>query len=116
MQVHLERFLAPLEHLRRLELITLYCDGGQFVDAYRWERFIIKHFPGLLTFNFKFSSWQTDRNVIDQYRRPFWLDKHWYVAYDSGQSFLFTVPYFAPSSINHSSDPISPDCTTLPIE
>jgi hypothetical protein len=38
------------------------------------------------------------------------------VAYDSGQSFLFTVPYFAPSSIHHSSDPISPDCTTLPIE
>jgi hypothetical protein len=99
-----------------LELIILFCGEGQFVDAYRWERFIIENFPRLLTFNFKFSSWQMDRNVIDQYRRSFWLDKHWYVAYDAGQSFLFTVPYFASSSIHYSSDPISPDCTTLPIE
>ncbi len=57
-----------------------------------------------------------DRDVIDQYRRSFWLDKHWYVAYDSDISCLFTVPYFAPSLMNHSSDPIPSDCTTLPIE
>jgi hypothetical protein len=116
MQMHLERFLAPLQRLRRLELITSHGAEHQFLDAYRWEIFIIEHFPQLLTFNFKFFSRNIDRNVIDQYRRPFWLDKHWYVACDSSNSFLYTVPYFAPTSINHSSTSISPDCTTLPIE
>jgi hypothetical protein len=88
----------------------------QFFDAYRWEIFIVEHLPQLLTFNFKFFSLNIDQNIIDQYRRPFWLDKHWYVACDASQSSLFTVPYFAPSSINHSFAPISPDYTTLPIE
>jgi hypothetical protein len=77
-------------------IISLYCGEGQFVDAYRWERFLIEHFPRLLRFNFKFCSLN-----IDQYRHLFWLDKHWYVAYDSSNSFLYTVPYFAPSLINH---------------
>ncbi len=31
--VHVERFLAPLQRLRRLELITLYCVEGQFIDG-----------------------------------------------------------------------------------
>jgi hypothetical protein len=100
----------------QLELITTFCGEGQFADANRWERFIIENLPELLTFNFNFSCCQTDENVIDQYRRPFWLDKHWYVVYDSNLSILFTVPRFAPSSMHHSREPISPDCTTVPIK
>jgi hypothetical protein len=73
------------------------CAARQFFDAYRWEIFIVEHLPQLFTLNFKFFSWNIDQNIIDQYRcPPFWLDKHWYVTCDSSQSFLFTVPYFAP--------------------
>jgi hypothetical protein len=100
----------------QLELITIFYGEGQFASANRWKRFIIENLPGLLTFNFNFSCWQTDENIIDQYRRPFWLDKHWYVVYDSNLSILFTVPRFAPSSMHHSREPISPDCTTVPIK
>jgi len=116
MRVHLEQFLASLQRLRRLELVISNGAEHQLLDAYQWEIFIIKNLPRLLTFNFKFFCSNIDRNVVDQYRRPFWLDKHWYVALDSSHSFLFTVPYFAPSSINNSLAPISPDSTTLPIE
>jgi len=116
MRVHLERFLAPLERLRRFELVISSGAERQFLDAYRWEIFFIEHLPRLLSFNFQFFCWNIDQNIIDQYRRPFWLNKQWYVACDSSHSSLFTVPHFAPSSNNHSSSPISPDFTTLPIE
>jgi hypothetical protein len=94
----------------------MYCGEGQFTNANQWERFILEYLPRLFTFNFKFSCWQTDETIIDQYRRPFWLDKHWYVAYNSNISLLFTVPHFAPTSILHSPNLQTSDCTTLPIE
>ncbi|CAF4410493.1 unnamed protein product, partial [Rotaria sp. Silwood2] len=36
----------------------------------------------------------------------------WYVAINLNLSLLFTVPYFAPTSMNDSCEPILSNCTT----
>ncbi|CAF1482883.1 unnamed protein product [Rotaria sp. Silwood1] len=115
--VHLERFLAPLQCLRRLELVIARDAKRQFLDAGQWENFITEYLPRLITFEFKFSSeWRIGQYELDQFRSPFWLDKRWFIAYNSSRSCLFTVPYFVPTSIKHSFVPVSPNLTTLPIE
>jgi hypothetical protein len=116
MRSYLERFLAPLQRLRGLELVIPFAAEHSFLDADQWERFLSNHLPRLSTFNFQISSWSSDTDVIEQYRRPFRLNRHWYVACDPTYSSLFTVPYFASTSMNHSSVPVSSNCTTLPIE
>ncbi|CAF1126266.1 unnamed protein product [Rotaria sordida] len=116
-RVDLERFLAPLQCLRRLELVIVRGAERQLLDAFQWENFITEHLPRLITFEFKFSSfWRIGQYELDQFRSPFWLDKRWFIAYDSSGSCLFTVPYFAPTSIKHSFVPVSPNLTTLPLE
>ncbi|CAF0831773.1 unnamed protein product [Adineta steineri] len=116
MRSYVERFLAPLQRLRRLELVIPFSAEHSLFDADQWERFLSNHLPRLSTFNFNISSWGSDTNIIDQYRRPFWLNRHWYVACNDDHSSLLTVPYFASTLMNHSSTPLSPNCTTLPIE
>ncbi|CAF4088314.1 unnamed protein product [Adineta steineri] len=116
MRSYVERFLAPLQRLRRLELVIPYGAENSFLDADQWERFLSNHLPRLSTFNFNITPYSSGTNVIDQYRRPFWLNRHWYVACDETHSYLFTVPYFASTLMNHSSVPVSSNCTTLPIE
>jgi hypothetical protein len=115
-RVHLEQFLTALQRLRRLELVVSFGGELDLLDGYQWEIFIIERLPLLSTFNFKFCMENMNRNVLDQYRSRFWLDRHWYVAYLDSHSFLFTVPYFVPISINDSYSPILSDSTTLPIE
>ena len=116
-RVHVERFLAPFECLRKLELIISMGADRSFLDASRWEKFLTKSLPNLATFDFNICSLHgINRKVIERYRRPFWLDRRWYVACNEGYSSLFTVPHFAPTSISSSSRPISSDYTTLPIE
>ncbi|CAF1256343.1 unnamed protein product [Rotaria sordida] len=88
----------------------------RLLNANRWEKFIIEHLPKLTNFDFKFFSGNINHKVLNRYRSSFWLNKHWYVAFNSNLSLIFTVPYFAPTSINDSCEPISSNCTTLPIE
>ncbi|CAF1177792.1 unnamed protein product [Rotaria sordida] len=88
----------------------------RLLNANRWEKFIIEYLPKLKNFNFKFFSRNINYKVLNRYRSSFWLNKHWYVAFDLNLLLLFTVPYFAPTSMNDSSEPISSNCTTLPIE
>ena len=116
MQTHLEQFLAPWKDLRRLELITKAYGQSQLTDGIEWERFVLRYLPRLSKFDFNFSCRQIDPNVINAYRRPFWIDRHWYVLYETHRSVLYTVPRFVPSSVHPSCHPISPNCTTLPIE
>ncbi|CAF1394533.1 unnamed protein product [Adineta steineri] len=116
MRSYVERFLAPLQRLQRLELVIPSLAEHSFLDAGQWERFLSSHLSRLSTFNFIISSWSSGTNIIEQYRRPFWLNRHWYVACDETHSYLFTVPYFASTLMNHSSVPVSSNCTTLPIE
>ncbi|CAF1503212.1 unnamed protein product [Adineta steineri] len=116
MRSYVERFLAPLQRLRRLELVIPSLAEHSFLDAGQWERFLSSHLSRLSTFNFIISSWSSGTNIIDQYRRPFWLNRHWYVACNDDHSSLLTVPYFASTLINNPSVPLSPNCTTLPIE
>ncbi|UJR32740.1 hypothetical protein I4U23_020199 [Adineta vaga] len=113
---HLEQFLVPLQYLKDLEVIIPSPGKLQLVDAYQWELFIINHLPRLKTFNFKFFILLLDLHILNQFRRPFWIDREWYVACDFHQSFLFSVPYFAPTSVEHSRESIPFDHTTLPIE
>ncbi|CAF1263258.1 unnamed protein product [Adineta steineri] len=116
MRSYVERFLAPLQRLQRLELVIPSLAEHSFLDAGQWERFLSSHLSRLSTFNFIISSWSSSTNIIEQYRRPFWLSRHWYVACNDDHSCLLTVPYFASTLINNPSVPLSPNCTTLPIE
>ncbi|CAF3320750.1 unnamed protein product [Rotaria sp. Silwood2] len=88
---------------------------NRLLNANRWEKFIIEHLPKLINFDFKFFSGNINDKVLNRYRSSFWLNKHWYVAINLNLSLLFTVPYFAPTSMNDSCEPISSNCTTLPI-
>ncbi|CAF4608431.1 unnamed protein product [Rotaria sp. Silwood2] len=110
---HLERFLAPIQ---RLEVVITSYVKRQFLDAYRWKTFIAEHLPQLMTFDFKFFSRKINQKVLDRFRSPFWLNNHWFVAFNSNRWSLFTVSYFAPTSIHDSSVSASSDCTTLPLE
>ncbi|CAF3939894.1 unnamed protein product [Rotaria sp. Silwood2] len=92
------------------------CVERRFLNANRWEKFIVEHLPKLMTFDFKFCSGNIDRKVLDRFRSSFWLDKYWFVAFNSSCSLLFTVPHFAPTSMNCSFAPVLSDCTTLPLE
>ena len=113
---YVEGFLAPFERLRRLELFISFGAENSFVHADQWEIFFSNHLLQLTTFNLNITTGSNDPDVIDQYRRPFWLDRHWYVAFNSNYSSLFTVPYFTPTSMCHSSEPVSSHHTTLLLE
>lgn len=116
--LHVHRFLAPLQTLRKFEFIFLSVGTESFFDAYQWENLLLNHLTQLVTFNFQIEDFPNTINqtIIDQYRRPFWLDRHWYVACDKHRSTLFTVPRFAPCSNSDALFPISSDYTTLPVE
>ena len=111
----LERFLCLMPELRRLELVMNSSVEQDYFDANRWEIFVLQQLPRLLKFDFHFSSPHIDEQILDPYRASFWLDRHWYVAYDPHRSHLFTVPHFLPTSNDHASPPISANCTTLPL-
>ncbi len=97
-------------------MVISYGGKSDFLDACLWETFIVKNLLKLKTFNFQFYSEEIGDDVLEPFRRPFWLDKQWFVAYHPDQSFLFTVPHFIPTKIDYSSTPIPSNCTTLPIE
>ncbi|CAF4459335.1 unnamed protein product [Rotaria sp. Silwood2] len=112
-RAHLERFLAPLQ---RLEVVITIYVKRQFANCYRWKTFIAEHLPQLMTFDFKFSFRKINQKVLDRFCSPFWLNKHWFVAFNSNCWSLFTVPYFASTSIHDSFVSASSDCTTLSLE
>jgi hypothetical protein len=115
-RVHVERFLIPFRRLQQLKLVIPFSAQGEIFEAYQWEKFVTQHLPELLTFNFNFAFGRFDQTILDQYRHPFWLDKHWYVASNSDYSSLLTVPYFVSTSTDCSCLPMSPELTTLPID
>lgn len=98
-------------------LVTLTDGDNDLLDAERWELFLECHLPRLIKFEFKFRCSTMDVTVLDRFRRSFWLSEHrrWFVACDSNRSCLFSVPYFAPTSIDHPLVPVAADRTTLPL-
>ncbi|CAF4866379.1 unnamed protein product, partial [Rotaria sp. Silwood2] len=113
---HFELFLTPFKRLQQLELIIETYVDYEFFNANQWEKFIVEHFPKLTTFNFKFSASFIEREIIDRFRSPFWLNKHWFVAFDPHSQTLFTVPHFASTKTSSSITSVSSDWTTLPLE
>ncbi|CAF4002550.1 unnamed protein product, partial [Adineta steineri] len=115
-RAHLEAFLTPLKCLRKLELIISCFIEPECYDANQWKIFIIKNLSRLIAFNFNFSHVRIDKNALDQYRHPFWMNKCWFVATDESYSSIYSVPHFSSTSMKYSSIPISSKYTTLPID
>ncbi|CAF4212490.1 unnamed protein product [Rotaria sp. Silwood2] len=113
---HFELFLTPFQRLQQLELIIETYLDHEFFNANQWEKLIVEHLPKLMTFNFKFPASFIEREIIDRFRSPFWLNKHWFVAFDSYSQTLFTVPHFASTKTSSSITSVSSDWTTLPLE
>jgi hypothetical protein len=91
-------------------LITLTDGDNDLLDANRWKLFLGVHLPRLISFNFKFRCSRIDTDVLEGF-----LTSPWFVACDTNFSCLFTVPFFAPTSIHHPLVPVSADLTTLPL-
>ncbi|CAF3426037.1 unnamed protein product [Rotaria socialis] len=113
---HFELFLTPFQRLQQFELIIKTYLDHEFLNANHWEKLIVEHLPKLMTFNFKFPASFDEREIIDRFRSPFWLNKHWFVAFDSQSQRLFTVPHFASTETRNSIQSVSSDWTTLPLE
>ncbi|CAF1104864.1 unnamed protein product [Adineta ricciae] len=115
-RIHIEQFLAPFKYLKNLELIIPSPTESQLADGRQWESFITESLPSLGTFHFNFYVLTINLRTLNQFRRPFWIDRRWYVACDFNQSLIFSVPHFAPTSRRHSLKPVPFHQTTLPIE
>ncbi|CAF2890278.1 unnamed protein product [Rotaria sp. Silwood2] len=113
---HFKLFLTPFRRLQQLELIIETYLDHEFFNANHWEKIIVEHLPKLIILNFEFPASSIEREIIDRFRSPFWLNKHWFVAFDSRRKKLFTVPHFISTQTNNSITSVSSDWTTLPLE
>ncbi|CAF0988792.1 unnamed protein product [Adineta ricciae] len=98
-----------MPRLQQLELNVTSGGSSNLLDGQQWEKFIIEHLPLLSICNFKFKILNIDHHKYDahdilvHFRSNFWLDTNrpWYVAFDSINLILYTIPYFASQIIKY---------------
>jgi hypothetical protein len=107
--IEIKGILLSMPSLKHFQLET---DGDvDLIDGQQWES-IVSH---LITFNFRFHLLTATENkdVLNSFRSPFWLDyKRWFVAYDDQLfRYVFTIPCFAPKDVKWSSPYRAPAST-----
>jgi hypothetical protein len=91
-----ERFIIKISPQLQVLSINTYGDMN-YMDSRQWEKFILQYTPNLhkfeLTCQSMSNAWQNQdfSELINGFKRPFWVERQWYLELQSQISYGFNV-------------------------